>query len=293
MQLRMGGTALGAALLLTFMTAWADEPASPPVPAEPLTLDGEVTQGALIRGRTEPGARVVFDGVDLPISDEGWFVFGFDRDAEGESTLKVTLANGNEIVRTFKPAKRDYHIQRIDGLPDKYVSEFDEETLKRIKREAALKAAAKPVDTPAAWYAGAWKWPATGPISGFYGSQRILNGVPKRPHYGVDVAGSKGTPVHAPVAGVVTLAEPDMYFEGGLVFVDHGHGVIGSFMHLDSVDVKAGQKVAQGDKIGTIGASGRATGPHLDWRMYWRKAHVDPTLLVGPMPEQEVRIGTK
>ncbi|MFP4004463.1 MAG: M23 family metallopeptidase, partial [Alphaproteobacteria bacterium] len=192
-----------------------------------------------------------------------------------------------EIVRTLKPEKRDYEIQRIDGLPDKYVTPRSPETIERIKREVKLKAAARPTDTQATWYAGEFVWPAKGRISGVYGSQRILNGKPKRPHYGVDVAAPAGTPVVAPAPGIVRLAEKDMYFEGGLIFLDHGHGVISVLMHLSDVFVKAGDEVKQGQKVAAIGSTGRSTGAHLDWRMYWREAHVDPTLMVGPMETKE------
>lgn len=255
--------------------------------AAALTLDGDLVQGALIRGKTAPGATVTLNGEALPVSEQGRFVFGFDRDHKDAVTLKVTLPGGDAISRTLTPAPRDYEIQRIDGLPEKYVTPRSPETIARIKRELKLKAAARPKDTPATWYAGDFIWPATGRISGVYGSQRILNGKPKRPHYGVDVAAPAGTPVVAPAPGTVTLAEKDMYFEGGLVFIDHGHGVIGVFMHLSDVFVKAGEQVEQGRKIAAIGATGRSTGAHLDWRMYWRSAHVDPTRLVGPMPDPE------
>ena len=126
----------------------------------------------------------------------------------------------------------------------------------------------------------------TGPISGVYGSQRFYNGEPRRPHYGLDIAAGEGALVRAPQAGTVRLAEPDMYFEGGLIFIDHGHSLISVLMHLSSVDVEAGMDVKQGDVVGKVGATGRVTGPHLDWRMYWRDAHVDPQLLLGPQPEE-------
>lgn len=254
---------------------------------EALTLRGDMVQGALVRGQTSAGAKVALNGEALPVSGDGRFVFGFDRDHKDPVTLSVALPDGTEIRRTLTPASREFEIQRIDGLPQKYVTPMDPETLERIKREAALKAAARPKDTPATWYAEDFIWPAKGRISGVYGSQRILNGEPKRPHYGVDVAAPVGTPVVAPAPGRVTLAEKDMYFEGGLVFIDHGHGVISVLMHLSAVFVKAGEDVTQDQKVGAIGATGRSTGPHLDWRMHWRDAMVDPQLLVGPMPADD------
>lgn len=249
------------------------------------SLDAPVEEGRVIRGLTTPGNTVTVDGTVLPVSSEGAFVFGLHRDHETPVVIEVTTTDGETASRTYEVAQREYQIQRIDGLPDKMVTPRSDEDIARIKRDLKIKAAARPVDTPATWFTEDFAWPATGPISGVYGSQRILNGEPRRPHFGVDVAGPTGTPVTAPAGGVITLAEPDMYFEGGLIFLDHGHGLISVLMHLDSVDVKAGQKVTKGEQIGTIGSTGRSTGPHLDWRMYWREARVDPTGLVGPMPE--------
>jgi murein DD-endopeptidase MepM/ murein hydrolase activator NlpD len=253
-----------------------------------LKLDGEMKQGSLIRGETIPGAKAMLDDLTLPVSEDGRFVFGFDRDHEGEAKLTIILPEGQEII-TLRPEKRDYVIQRIDGLPQKYVTPMEPETLERIKREAKLKAGARPKNTPATWFAEKFIWPARGRISGVFGSQRILNGEPKRPHYGVDVAAPTGTPVISPAGGVVTLAEKDMYFEGGLIFIDHGHGVVSALMHLSDVFVKAGDEVKQGQKIAAIGATGRATGPHLHWHIYWRSAMVDPQMLVGPMQKEEAK----
>ncbi len=248
-----------------------------------LELDGDMVEGALIRGQTAPGTAVTVDGVSIPVAPSGHFVFGLHRDHDEPVTVTLTALDGASLTRSFEVGQRDYDIERIDGLPDRMVSPRSSETIARIQKELKQKKAARPQATQATWYTERFIWPATGRISGSYGSQRILNGEPKRPHFGVDVAAPTGTPVKAPASGVVTLAEPDMYFEGGLVFIDHGHGVIGVLMHLDTLSVETGQTVAQGEVVGTIGATGRATGPHLDWRMYWRNARVDPTLLVGPM----------
>jgi len=270
---------LRAALLLIFCLAVAPVRAGE---TDLYTLEGKFEQGGLVMGKTAPGATVTFDGVRLPVAEDGRFVFGFDRDAGPTASLKVTLADGRTASGELSVASRTYNVQRIDGLPPKYVSP-PAETLARIKKEGALKRAARPDDTDETWYADGFIWPASGRISGVYGSQRFYNGEARRPHYGVDIAAPSGTPVVAPAAGIITLAEPDMYYEGGLIFIDHGQGVIGVLMHLSRVDVKVGQQVAQGDKVGEIGSTGRSTGAHLDWRMFWRKAHVDPTLLVPPM----------
>jgi murein DD-endopeptidase MepM/ murein hydrolase activator NlpD len=160
----------------------------------------------------------------------------------------------------------------------------DPDTLDRIQSEGAVIASARARDTPEPLFAGGFVWPAIGPISGVYGSQRILNGEPKRPHFGVDVAGPVGTPVTAPAVGIVVLAEDDLYYTGGTVMLDHGHGLTSIFLHMSLVTVRLDERVAQGDLIGRIGATGRATGPHLDWRLNLFKTRLDPQLLVGPMP---------
>lgn len=181
-------------------------------------------------------------------------------------------------------ARKNYRIQRIEGVPQQTV------TPSKAQRERASKEAekvwlARQTDYRATDFMQEFQWPLLGPISGVYGSQRVYNGQPRRPHYGVDIARPKGTPVVAPAAGLVTLAEPDLFYSGGTLIIDHGHRLSSTFLHLSKLHVKVGQKVKQGDLIGEVGASGRATGPHLDWRMNWRDRRVDPTTLVGPMPE--------
>ena len=249
-----------------------------------LTLDGKIEQGAVVRGTAMPGAQLTLDGKPLMVDDQGRFVFGFDRDATGDAALAITWPNGDTETRKLTIAARDWDIQRINGLPEKEVTP-PPEALEEIKREAAEKAAARKPDTQGSWFAENFIWPASGPISGVFGSQRILNGQPKAPHYGVDVAAPEGSPVVAPAGGIVTLAEPNMYFEGGLVFIDHGHGLISYMMHMSKVEVHKGDIVKQGDEIGRVGHTGRATGPHVHWGMFWLSAHVDPQLLVPPMPK--------
>ncbi len=182
----------------------------------------------------------------------------------------------------MKIAKRDYRIQRIDGLPPRKVTPKAED-LKRIRQETALVKAARRRDDPRTDFMRGFIWPAKGRVSGVYGSQRILNGQPRRPHFGVDVAGPVGTPVVAPADGVVTLVHPDMFFSGGTLVIDHGHGLSSSFLHLSEVLVKEGQRVKQGELIARIGATGRVTGAHLDWRMNLFDTRIDPQLLVGDM----------
>lgn len=251
--------------------------------ADPVSLRGPLQQGGMIIGKAPPGTRVALDGEPLRVAPGGDFVFGFGRDHGPAAELKAWLPDGSSWQRSLSIEPREYAIQRIDGLPPKKVTP-DPEALARIRQESAAAAAARRTDDPRLDFLVDFIWPARGPISGVYGSQRILNGEPRRPHYGVDVAAPTGTPVIAPAPGVVTLAHPDMYFSGGTLILDHGHGLSSSFLHLSRIEVREGQRVEQGQKIGEIGATGRVTGPHLDWRMNWFRERIDPQLLVGPMP---------
>ena len=254
--------------------------------AQQLSLDGPLTQGGLVTGATEPGAEVRFAGHAVRVSEAGVFLIGFGRDDQGPFELVVRHPDGSVTTRSLAIEAREYRIQRIDGLPRNMVSP-DAETLERIQREGAMIAAVRALDTPEPLFASGFVWPAIGPISGVYGSQRILNGEPRRPHFGVDVAGPVGTPVVAPADGVVALAENDLFYTGGTVMLDHGHGLTSVYSHLSQVTVGVGQRVRQGELIGRIGATGRVTGSHLDWRVNLFKTRLDPALLVGPMPETQ------
>lgn len=252
--------------------------------AESVELRGPLMQGGLIIGQAPAGSQVRLDSQALRVSPQGNFVFGLGRDHPAQIDLRVVLPDGAQWQRRLNIASRSYQIQRIDGLPPSKVSP-DAEALKRIRAEGAQVAGARKTDAARVDFLQDFVWPSVGPISGVYGSQRILNGQPRRPHYGVDVAAPTGTPVVAPAAGVVTLAHPDMYYSGGTLIVDHGHGVSSSFLHLSRIDVEVGQRVEQGQKIAEIGATGRVTGAHLDWRMNWFKQRIDPALLVPDMPQ--------
>lgn len=248
-------------------------------------LEGKAVQGGLIRGMTEPGAAVTLDGKPIRVSPDGVFIFGFSRDATGEAQLTVQLLNGTTEQKKLQIEKRTFRIQRIDGLPKKMVTP-PKDVLDRIRRENAEIAKVRLVDRPQAFFESGWIWPAKGRISGVYGSQRILNGEPRQPHFGIDIAAPAGTPVVAPADGVVVLAEKDLYYTGGTVILDHGHGLTSAFLHLSSVDVAVGMKIRQGGHLGNIGATGRSTGPHLDWRINWFDRRIDPQFLVPPMPGQ-------
>ena len=255
-----------------------------PLAAQALTLDGHLVQGGMAIGRVDPSATVRFQDKTVRVSPEGLFVIGFSRDAKLESQIDVHHASGTVDTHPVRIDKRTYKIQRIDGLPPRKVTPSKKD-LDRIGREIALVKKARKTDDPRTDFAQAFIWPVTGRISGVYGSQRILNGKPKRPHYGVDIAAPTGTPVKAPADGMVTLVHDDMFYSGGTLIVDHGHGLSTVYMHLHKVLVKEGQAVRQGDTIAQVGATGRVTGPHLHWGMNWFETRLDPSLLVPPMPK--------
>jgi hypothetical protein len=272
-------TRLAVVLLLLFLPGCAS--------ADPVRLDGGFTQGGLLVGQAPPGSDVTYDGRDVRVGEDGVFLLGFGREAPPQAIVEITLPDGAVERLTLEVAQREYDIQHIDGLPDQMVTP-DESLLARIAAERELILAAWAHDTPAVDFLEGFKWPVEGPISGVYGSQRVLNGEPRQPHYGVDLAAPEGTPVAAPAGGIVRLAEPDLYFTGGTIIIDHGHGLSSTLMHLASVAVAVGQPVGQGDIVGTVGSTGRSTGPHLDWRMNLYDARIDPQLLVPPMPDMAV-----
>ena len=245
------------------------------------SLQGDLIQGGLVYGRAAPGSSVLLDGSPVPLAADGRFVLGFDRDAPREQLL---LIDGRETRLTID--RREYRIQRIEGIA-KRIMDPSPEDLARIRADSALIQVARAKRDIRSDFDSGFVWPLLGPISGVYGSQRVYNGRPSRPHYGVDVAAPTGTQVHAPADGIVTLAHSDMFYSGGTIIVDHGLGLSSSFLHLSRVLVEVGQTVKQGDLIGEVGASGRATGPHLDWRMNWRDARIDPQRLVGEMPAED------
>ncbi len=247
-----------------------------------LTLDGQFVQGGLVVGRTDPGTAVMFQGKAIRVSPEGVFVIGFNRDAKPTATVTAKFRDGSRRTESLTIKPRKYKIQRIDGLPPKMVTP-PKSVLDRIIRENQIIKNARSLDSTVPHFLRGWQWPAKGRISGVYGSQRILNGKPRRPHYGIDIAAPAGTPVVAPSDGVVRLAERDLYYTGGTIILDHGHGLSSAFLHMQRVTVKPGQFVKQGEKIGTLGATGRSTGPHLDWRINLFGARLDPQLLVPPM----------
>ena len=251
----------------------------------PLKLDGRLTQGALVIGRTAPGAAVTLDGKPVAIDSTGAFALGFTREAKRDWTLVVT-SRGETLTRTLAVAPRQYRVQRVDGVDQKYV-EPPPEVMKRLEEEYFMVRKARERMSAEPFWRTGFLWPALGRISGVYGSQRVVNGKPLRPHYGVDVAALPGTPVRASAAGTVSLAHGDLYFSGKTVIVDHGLGVSTLYIHMQELRVATGDRVTQGQIIGTIGSTGRSTGPHLHWGLNLGQEYLDPATVVGPMPGEK------
>jgi murein DD-endopeptidase MepM/ murein hydrolase activator NlpD len=252
--------------------------------ADQLQLEGDFVQGGLVYGRVPADSEVRFAGRALQVTADGRFVLGFGRDAASPAELRVRYPDGREERHRVEVGRRDYQIQRIDGLPPRQVTP-SEADLRQIRADAALLNAARRRDSELRGFLEPGAWPAHGPITGVFGSQRILNGQPRSPHRGVDVAAPRGTPVTAMAGGVVSVAATGMYFTGGTVMIDHGHGLHSIYAHLDEVRVEVGQVLAQGEVLGTIGATGRVTGPHLHWGVYWFDQALDPALLVPALPQ--------
>lgn len=249
-----------------------------------IVLNGKFTQGALLRGQAPAGAKVTLNGETVQTNKDGKFVVGFEREAPLQQMLVVKLDNGQKWQRDITLEKREYNIQRIDGLEQKMVSPPAEVTA-RIKQDNINVANARSGNTDLDALFTRFEWPAKGVISGVYGSQRILNGVPKWPHYGLDIANETGTPVYAPVDGVVTMAD-DLYYSGNTLILDHGMRVFSTFLHMDTITVEVGETVKQGEQIGTIGSTGRSTGPHLDWRINLGNTRLDPQTIISGSPEE-------
>lgn len=248
-----------------------------------LVLEGDLTQGGLVRGKVEPGTKVEFEEREVRVSDKGLFLIGFGRDAPKHMTLTAYRADGSQERRTLTVRNRQFKVQRIDGLLPSKVTPA-EKHLGRIRAEADMVKATRQLDDPRTDFMSGFIWPVKGPITGVYGSQRILNGKPRRPHYGIDIAAPAGTPVRAPADGLVTLIHQDMYYSGGTLILDHGHGLSSSFLHLEKILVNKGQPVHQGEVIALVGATGRSKGAHLDWRINLFQTRLDPGLLIEFMP---------
>jgi murein DD-endopeptidase MepM/ murein hydrolase activator NlpD len=236
-----------------------------------------------VQGQVEPGTTVRVDGRKIPVAPDGTFLLGFGRTHPGNMELQLKSPQGSVRHRTLQVDQREYGTQRIQGLPARKVHP-DPADMERIRRDRErVKAARSHISDLTAFRKG-FIWPVRGPITGVYGTRRILNGAPRQPHFGVDIAAPAGTPVRAPAGGVARLAAPDLFFSGGTLILDHGHGLTSSFLHLQRFRVEPGDRVRQGQIIAEVGATGRVTGAHLDWRISLRGKRLDPALAAGPMP---------
>jgi murein DD-endopeptidase MepM/ murein hydrolase activator NlpD len=247
--------------------------------AKSIEFTGKFFQGHFIVGKTDPNAKIIIDKKNVKVSDEGYFVFGIDRDRKFDLKITKVLDNKKDIF-VKKIFKRKYNIQRIDGLPENKVTP-PESVYKRIKEENNKIGEARAINSDLIFFKDKFIMPVDGIISGVYGSQRILNGKPKWPHYGIDIAAKKGTPIKSSGRGVVTMAEKDLYYTGGTIIMDHGHGISTIYSHLENILVSVGDQINQGDIIGTVGSTGRSTGPHLDFRVNWFQTRLDPMSVIN------------
>ena len=244
-----------------------------------IEFKGKFLQGHFIVGITNPSAKIIIDKKEVKVSKDGFFAFGIDRDRKFDLTItKIQDGKKEKIIR--KVLKRKYNIQRIDGLEESKVTP-PESVYKRIKDENNKIGKARAINSDLPFFKNQFIMPVKGIISGVYGSQRILNGKPKWPHYGIDIAAKKGTMIKSSGSGTVTMAEDDLYYTGGTIIMDHGHGISTIYSHLESVMVSVGDKINQGDIIGTVGSTGRSTGPHLDFRVNWFQTRLDPMSIIS------------
>ena len=241
---------------------------------------GNFKQGSFILGKTDPNSKVFIDNRKVRVSNDGYFAFGLDRDRKNNVLIRIINKKETKLIEK-KVVKRKYKIQRIDGLPSKQVTP-PPEVYEKIKKDNILIGKARAIDSKLVFFKDKFIYPIDKYIiTGVYGSQRILNGKPRRPHYGIDFHAPEGTPVKSMMDGVVTLVENDMYFTGGTIIFDHGHGISTLYMHMKEINVKKGQRVKKGEIVGTLGQSGRATGPHLDIRLNWFEVKLDPASVLN------------
>jgi murein DD-endopeptidase MepM/ murein hydrolase activator NlpD len=242
-------------------------------------LPTEVQQGAMVIGRTMAANRVEVGGRTLRVADDGRFVFGIGRDQVEPVRVEIVWFDGVRESLRVKVTPRDWPVERIDGVPPKTVDP-PPAIAERIAREQARVSEVRSRDDARIDYAQPFVWPVQGRISGRFGNQRVYNGTPKSPHSGMDIAAANGTPIKAPAGGIVTFADPGLYLTGGTVVIDHGAGISSNFLHLSRIDVAVGQRVEQGQVFAAVGATGRATGPHLHWGMNWFSVRIDPLLVL-------------
>jgi len=256
-------------LIITFLTT---------TQLNAVEFKGKFIQGHYIVGVTDPSSKIIIDKKNVKVSEDGYFVFGIDRDRKFDLTI-TKINNGKKEKIIKKVLKRKYNIQRIDGLEESKVTP-PESVYKRIKKENNKIGEARAINSDLPFFKNQFIMPVEGIISGVYGSQRILNGKPRWPHYGIDIAAKKGTMIKSSGSGVVTMAEDDLYYTGGTIIMDHGHGISTIYSHLENVMVNVGDLIKQGDIIGTVGSTGRSTGPHLDFRVNWFQTRLDPMTVI-------------
>jgi murein DD-endopeptidase MepM/ murein hydrolase activator NlpD len=248
-----------------------------------IQLSGEIKQGGLVIGKTDANNLVTLNKKVLTVSKQGDYVFAFSRDDKTQYTLTVTSPTGKIETQTFTPTTRDYKISRVEGISKKIMNPNKKANVRAgVDRAAIVKV--RKIASDLTDFSQGFIAPRSSRITGVYGSQRFYNGVPKNPHFGVDYAGQIGAPVKAPASGTILLWVPDMFYSGGTLVIDHGHGITSNFLHLSASMVKVGDKVKQGQVIAKVGNSGRVTGPHLDWRMNWHKVRFDPQLAMKINP---------
>lgn len=252
--------------------------------AAQVELVGKMEQGALIRGQVAPGTQVYLNDESIQITPEGAFAFGFSRESEPEQVLKLIYPDGLTQIKPLSIASKEYKIDRVNGISKKIMTP-DPKAVKRSREDSKQVKAARGQFSELSAFTQDFIWPLTGRISGVYGSQRVYNGKPGNPHYGVDVAAKTGTVVVAPADGIISLSVADMFYSGGTLILDHGYGVSSSFLHLSKLYVEPGESVKQGQPIAEVGATGRVTGPHLDWRVNWYQMRLDPVTIVPDMAE--------
>lgn len=250
-----------------------------------IKLSGEIKQGGLVIGKTEPNSVVTLNEQILPVSKNGDYVFAFSRDDDKQYELIVTSPDGQIEQKTLTPTKREYKISRLEGISKKIMNP-NKKAIARAAKDRADIGKVRKISSELTYFSQGFIAPRESRITGIYGSQRYYNGVPKTPHFGVDYAGKIGAPVKAPASGKILLWVPDMFYSGGTLVIDHGHGITSNFLHLSDSLVKEGDVVEQGQIIAKVGNSGRVTGPHLDWRMNWHNVRFDPQLAMKVIPLQ-------
>ena len=252
---------------------------------DPIEISLDVLQGGIVVGKVVPGYSLTYSDRELHIASSGTFVFGIGRDASDYAELKVFERNEAMSSKKIEIIERDYNVQYVEGVPQRTVTPTETD-LAKIRSDAVLVRAARKHELLEPLFLEGFVRPIQGQITGIYGSQRIYNGTPGRPHYGIDYAAPSGSKIFAPAPGIIRLSESDLFYSGGTIILDHGYGISSSFLHLSQVLVEVGDKVNFGDVIGLVGSTGRSTGPHLDWRMNWFDVRIDPEIVLDVLPRK-------